>query len=386
MRTKAFVIGASFGATVAYFLDPDHGRRRRARLRDRFSRGTGTVRELREGGTRDIAERAYGVRTLVRSWIRGAPLDDRALTERIRAEVSRVASEPGAVHVDVLNGRVTLSGQVSADEFPAVMNRVCGSRGVTGIEDWLEVLDEPGNGARLQRDSRRRADDRPKFSQRGWSPAERFLGAFAGGRIALRGLRRGGTLGLFAVASGMALFARAATNTELKRLLGVDAHRSVDIYKTVRIAAPVERVFELWSNFERFPDFMAHVQNVRSLDDQRGLKCWRWTIDGPAQTPVEFDTVITAYDPNRLIAWRTEPGGLVQHAGIVRFRANADGTTIAELRMSVNPIAGVIGHAAAKMLRSDPEHRVEDDLMRMKTFIETGVRPLDAARSGSAMA
>ena len=43
------------------------------------------------------------------------------------------------------------------------------------------------------------------------------------------------------------------------------------------------------------------------------------------------------------------------------------------------PPAGVIGHAVAKALGSDPRSRMDDDLMRFKSLIETGRPPHDAA-------
>lgn len=43
------------------------------------------------------------------------------------------------------------------------------------------------------------------------------------------------------------------------------------------------------------------------------------------------------------------------------------------------PPGGVIGHAVARALGSDPKSRMDDDLMRFKTMIEGGSPPHDAA-------
>lgn len=48
--------------------------------------------------------------------------------------------------------------------------------------------------------------------------------------------------------------------------------------------------------------------------------------------------------------------------------------------MSYNPPAGVLGHAVAELFGVDPKHEMDDDLLRMKSLIETGVHPHDAAR------
>jgi uncharacterized membrane protein len=53
--------------------------------------------------------------------------------------------------------------------------------------------------------------------------------------------------------------------------------------------------------------------------------------------------------------------------------------------MSYNPPAGVLGHAIAELFGVDPKHEMDDDLMRMKSFIETGVHPHDAAQHSHTM-
>jgi uncharacterized membrane protein len=47
--------------------------------------------------------------------------------------------------------------------------------------------------------------------------------------------------------------------------------------------------------------------------------------------------------------------------------------------MSYTPPAGVVGHAVAKLLGSDPKSQLDQDLMRLKSTLETGKAPRDAA-------
>jgi uncharacterized membrane protein len=74
----------------------------------------------------------------------------------------------------------------------------------------------------------------------------------------------------------------------------------------------------------------------------------------------------------------------VQHAGRVRFEENPDGTTTVDVRMTYNPVAGAVGHVVARLFGSDARSQMTDDLMRMKHFVETGVRPHDAAKGAPA--
>jgi uncharacterized membrane protein len=47
--------------------------------------------------------------------------------------------------------------------------------------------------------------------------------------------------------------------------------------------------------------------------------------------------------------------------------------------MVYNPVGGAVGHAIARLFRADPKHQMDDDLLRMKTLLETGKPPHDAA-------
>ena len=74
-------------------------------------------------------------------------------------------------------------------------------------------------------------------------------------------------------------------------------------------------------------------------------------------------------------------GASAENSGIIRFDPNADGTTRAEVRLSYDPPGGAIGHALAALLGADPKRQMDEDLMRLKTLVETGRPPHDAAAS-----
>ncbi|MGH8626155.1 MAG: hypothetical protein ACREYC_13115 [Gammaproteobacteria bacterium] len=48
--------------------------------------------------------------------------------------------------------------------------------------------------------------------------------------------------------------------------------------------------------------------------------------------------------------------------------------------MSYNPPAGALGHVVAKIFGADPKTVLDEDLLRMKTFLETGKAAHDAAQ------
>ena len=213
------------------------------------------------------------------------------------------------------------------------------------------------------------ARGRPDVLRAGWSPATRALAGASGLALVAQALaRRTFTSGVLGVV-GVGLAARALSQLELRRLLGTGADRgAVDVQKTIDIAAPVETVFGFWRRYENFPSFMSNVREVRDLGSGRS----RWTVAGPAGVPVEWDAEITQIVPDKLIAWKTLPGATVEHAGIVRFEPNPDGTTSVAVRLSYDPPAGAVGHTVATLFGADPKTEIDADLARMKALIEAG--------------
>ncbi len=199
------------------------------------------------------------------------------------------------------------------------------------------------------------------------------MGAVGGALIlnALIGRRSG--LGFLGGVGGVALIARSGTNMPIDRLVGV-RRPAMELQKCIEVAAPVEQVFETFSQLERFPEFMKHVREVRV----RGDGTSQWLVEGPAGGTVSWEAVTTRFEPNRLIAWRTLPGSAVEHAGLLRFEPT-DGGTRVFVTMSYTPPGGALGHAVARLFGADPKSELNGDLTRMKVFLETGRRARDAA-------
>lgn len=361
-----------------YLLDPERGRPRRARVRDAL---TSTVHELRDGAdvtALDLKNRARGSVAELRSIVERRPPTDAELAERVRARIGGVVSHPRAIDVRVENGRVSLSGPVLADEVDELLATVASARGVQGVDNLLDAHREPGNVPGLQgAPARRRRVGRMPFMRTSWSPTARLVAGVSGAGLALAGLRSGRMPGTVLGLGGLALLLRGLTNLELKRLTGVGAgRRAVTLQKTITVAAPVDQVFQFWSHYENFPRFMSHVREVRKTDEGRS----HWVVAGPAGVPVEWDTEVTAHVPNQVLAWRTVPGSLVDHAGIVRFDAVPGGTRV-EVRMSYNPPAGAIGHTVAALLGADPQRVMDEDLVRFKSLMEQGETSADGQRA-----
>jgi uncharacterized membrane protein len=131
-------------------------------------------------------------------------------------------------------------------------------------------------------------------------------------------------------------------------------------YQTAIIVdAPLEEVYNQWTQFEEFPRFMDGVLEVRQLDDKRLL--WRARVGGVEK---EWQAEITDQTPNRRIAWKSISGAT--NAGAVLFEAVPEGTHVT-LKLVYDPEGPSenVGDALGFVTR-----RVLGDLRRFRQFIE----------------
>ncbi|HET6491451.1 MAG TPA: SRPBCC family protein [Burkholderiales bacterium] len=369
--------GVGLGAVLMYFLDPNRGRRRRALLRDQIVHVARRLRDARRVTAVDLANRGNGMWAEAIRWFReGDGVSDRELGEQVRAKLGRVVSHPHAIDVTVRDRCVTLSGPILMDEVQPLLSCVQKIAGVRMIEDRLSAYEEAGRISALQ-GGRPRAGDRFELFQKNWSPTARLLSGIAGAGLVLFGARERGARNLAMTVLGGGLLVRAATNREFASLVGVGENcRGVNVQKTINVNAPVERVFAFWRDYQNFPRFMTNVRDVRVLDEHRS----QWIVSGPAGVPIDWISEVTRIVPNRRIEWRSEPGSPVHHIGAVHFDPNGNGGTRLDIQLCYVPPAGALGHAVAKVFGSDPKSEMDADLMRMKTMIESGHRPHDAAQ------
>lgn len=141
--------GAFLGAISAYFVDPDKGRARRQRVRDRL---TGGLRHGRRRVSRELRVRTAHVRGHARGLahrLRHAPpaeLDDTTLAHKVESILFRHRDVPkGSISINAERGIVFLRGEVeSAALIDEVERTVQDVAGVHGIQNLLHV---PGTSA-----------------------------------------------------------------------------------------------------------------------------------------------------------------------------------------------------------------------------------------------
>jgi uncharacterized membrane protein len=133
------------------------------------------------------------------------------------------------------------------------------------------------------------------------------------------------------------------------------------IEKSIDVNAPLSTVYNQWTQFEDFPEFMEGVLEVRQLDDKR--LHWKAKIAGKEK---EWDAEIFEQTPDACIAWRSISGTL--NTGKVSFQSLGPSKTRVKLKINYDPegivenIGGAIGVVSA---------RVQGDLNRFKAYLET---------------
>jgi uncharacterized membrane protein len=150
----------------------------------------------------------------------------------------------------------------------------------------------------------------------------------------------------------------------------------VEVENSIHIDALPKEVFDAWSDVENFPRFMSHVTEVRDLGHRRS----HWVVRGPGGMEYAWNAVMTEQSRPDRLSWRSEPGSEIEQEGTVSFEAAGGGTRVT-VRMRYSPPAGALGHGIARMLGADPQRQMDDDLARMKAFVERGGAPYASHQS-----
>jgi uncharacterized membrane protein len=137
------------------------------------------------------------------------------------------------------------------------------------------------------------------------------------------------------------------------------------IEQSIEVDAPVSTVYNQWTQFEEFPQFMEGVEEVRQLGNKR--LHWVANVAGHRH---EWDSEIYEQVPDQRIAWRSISG--TPNNGEVSFEPVSGSRTRVRARIHYQPqgvlekIGDALGVASA---------RVKGDLKRFKEFMEARGTP-----------
>lgn len=129
---------------------------------------------------------------------------------------------------------------------------------------------------------------------------------------------------------------------------------------TIVVERPVTVVYDEWTQFEKYPDFMDNVQSVK----QSGATMTHWKVRvGGIER--EYDAAIIEQRPDEVIEWHTvdgpDQGGMVSFAPIDEARTRITLTMVFEPEGLTENVGDTFGVVSAS---------VEHSLERFKDYIE----------------
>jgi hypothetical protein len=131
------------------------------------------------------------------------------------------------------------------------------------------------------------------------------------------------------------------------------------VQQDIDIGVPLKTVYNEWTQFEKWPEFMHRLENVSQEDESHisfKIKIW-----GKSK---EFKAEIVEQRPDERIKWKVVEG--VTHTGVVTFHELGPRLTRVELNIDVQP--GSLIEKAARGMRH-VKRAVRADLARFKAHV-----------------
>jgi uncharacterized membrane protein len=136
--------------------------------------------------------------------------------------------------------------------------------------------------------------------------------------------------------------------------------RRLPIQRYTDVALPVDKVYEAWTDFEKFPNFMHRVQSV----EKRGRDEIEWQ-EKIWFSKRQWKAKITERRKNDRIAWKTTSG--TQHTGVISFHKLDDNLTRVMVTVDFHP-AGILEKMGSGLRFA--KRAVQADLARFKAYVE----------------
>jgi uncharacterized membrane protein len=133
------------------------------------------------------------------------------------------------------------------------------------------------------------------------------------------------------------------------------------VNSTIDVDMPISTVYNQWTQFETFPQFMSGIESITQVSDT--MTSWKVSIAGVER---EFDAEIVEQHPDERIAWNSVGGA--EHAGVVTFHRIADDCTRVALQLTWTP-QGIVEKAGALLQVDDIQ--IDRDLKNFKELIES---------------
>jgi len=188
-----------------YFLDPESGRRRRARARDQYVHCCHSVNRVFGAGVHDLRNRASGLVARTGRAFGEEEASDAVLVQRVRSRLGRLTSHPRAVIVEASGGLIMLRGPILAHELGRLLAGVGSVPGVAGVQNGLDLHDEAGGLPSLQGEGSLAGRQTDGWLPATRSPATTLVAGLIGVSLAVRVAKRSRLTTLAAGALGIGM-------------------------------------------------------------------------------------------------------------------------------------------------------------------------------------
>ena len=195
---------------------------------------------------------------------------------------------------------------------------------------------------------------KPKLEETGSEQAAK-LGERAGKQAAQKLKSEGGPMGKLAGKAAEKLTGGGGGG-------GGKKTRRLPIQRWTDIAAPIDVVYEKWTNFEEFPKFMHRVLTIQK--EERNKLSWEEKIWFSTR---KWEGEITERKKNDRIAWKTNQG--TSHKGVISFHKLDTSLTRVMVDMDFQP-TGMIEKMGSGL--RFVKRAVQADLARFKAYVELG--------------
>ncbi len=219
------------------------------------------------------------------------------------------------------------------------------------------------------RDATPMAENRPHFGQH-------FVEAAVAG--ALLGYANGnsgrGPRGVAARLTASTLLLAAFAPALTRQLLRIGAaRRRVHLRTTIEIDRPVRDVFDFCRDFENFPRVVHSLRRI--VDYQDGRSCWE--VVSPSGDVLSWNSEVTKYVPNVVIAWRSVAGSVVDCNGLIRFSPTTRGGTRLRIEVDYDPCHTTISDAVRALFDAPRTEKLEAELARANFYFSGQPRRAD---------
>lgn len=132
----------------------------------------------------------------------------------------------------------------------------------------------------------------------------------------------------------------------------------------VEVNAPIDLVWQLWSDLEQMPRWMKWIESVRVLEENPELSRWKLASGGLNFTWLSRITQLT---PQQIIRWESVDG--LPNRGAVRFY-DRQGKSVVRLSIAYS-VPGWLGQIMDNLfLGRVVESTVQADLERFRQYVD----------------